>query len=70
MLRCRCIRPTYKTEGMEITVEGEYPDGLYIVRFGLVSVYMHKELLYVPIPVASREANALEHTRDTGAKEF
>jgi CRP-like cAMP-binding protein len=38
---CMCLVPTYKTELMEITIAGDIPDALYIVRFGVVSVTMH-----------------------------
>lgn len=38
---CMRLVSTYKTESMEITVEGDIPDALYIVRFGVVSVTMH-----------------------------
>ena len=34
-------RQVYKAAGMQITTEHEVPDGLYIVRHGMVDVY-HK----------------------------
>ena len=43
---CMYLMPTYKTEGMEITTEGELPDGLYITRFGLVSVCLNGEEIF------------------------
>jgi CRP-like cAMP-binding protein len=43
---CMCLVPTYKTESMEITVAGDIPDALYIVRFGVVSVTMHGAELF------------------------
>ena len=43
---CMCLVPSYKTEGMEVTVAGDIPDALYIVRFGVVSVTMHQIELF------------------------
>ena len=42
---CARLHPVFQTMGLEITSEGEAPDALYIVRFGVVSVSVEGELV-------------------------
>ena len=42
-----CLRlfSLYQTEGIQITSEGEYPDAMYMVRFGIVEILVRGEVV-------------------------
>ena len=42
---CNRLQPVYQTTGLQITSEGEVPDALYIVRFGVVSVLVDGDVV-------------------------
>ena len=42
---CVRLRSVYKIEGIQVTREGDLPDALYIVRFGVVSMYARSRFL-------------------------
>ena len=47
---CAHLHPVFQTMGLEITTEGEAPDALYIVRFGVVSVSVESEVVMEAVP--------------------
>jgi len=42
---CMRLRTVYKSEDIQVTKEGDRPDALYIVRFGIVSMYARSRFL-------------------------
>uniref|UniRef100_A0A7S4PDA0 Cyclic nucleotide-binding domain-containing protein n=1 Tax=Guillardia theta TaxID=55529 RepID=A0A7S4PDA0_GUITH len=44
---CSCLKQVYVTGDVEITSEGEIADAMYIVRFGLVGLWVHGQEISV-----------------------
>jgi CRP-like cAMP-binding protein len=46
---CTRIQTLYKTQGLALTTAGEYPDALYIVRSGKLSVQAHGRQIFAAV---------------------